>query len=511
MFKTKPIYFCFILFISALKLSAQSEIAVHKKFTYPDGTVSAEGYMLDGKPEGYWKNYYPNGILKSEGNRKNFELDSIWKFYDEKGFLQKTISYLYGMKNGYYETYQMVEKADTSYPALVSKELYLNDQKEGITYLYEIDGSLKQSIPYKSGQKEGRGFRYGSDGKPNRIDTYRNNILFSSESINRFDKNGAKSGTWKEFFDDGSIKIEQNYVEGKLNGYQRVYANSGQIEKVSVFQNDSVIETDSTELAFAEPVETVLFYADSSLKFRGLFRDSVPVGIHRFYNRQGEIDSACIYSDFGDLLEIGIVDENGRRQGNFKEFFPSGTVKAEGSYTNNLRNGKWIFYTQDQKISQAGIFKDGKFHGPWKWFYADGSTRRYEEYASGTEHGKVKEYDSTGTLILNGVYNSGLREGKWLIIEGDSRQVGEYRYGLKIGEWKHFYFPSGQLQFKGEFRSGKPYGKHTYYYEKGKPEHFEFYKNGKAHKAWTYFNKDSSVKFIIYYKRGREVRIETPK
>lgn len=497
--------------MTVTSFSVQSQEPEYKKFTYPDGTVSAEGIMRDGKPDGYWKNYYPNGILKSEGNRKNFELDSNWKFYDERGYLQKSISYLYGFKNGYYETYQLVEKFDTAYPALISKELYLNDRKEGTAYLYEIDGSLKQTIPYREGRKEGRGFRFDANGNPVRIDTYRNNVLFSSESINRFDKNGAKTGVWKEFYDDGRIKLEQNYVEGKLNGYQRVYSNSGQLEKAHIFQSDSIIETDSSNFAFAEPEETKLFYADSTLKFRGLFRDSLPIGIHRFYSQQGKIDSACVFSDSGSLLETGIIDENGNRQGSFTEFNENGTVKATGSYLNNLREGKWLFYSADENLLQAGMYKDGKFNGPWKWFYPDGSTHRYEEYASGIEHGKVKEYDSVGTLILKGVYNSGLREGKWLIIEGDSRQLGEYRYGLKIGEWKHFYFPSGKLQFKGEFKAGKPYGKHSYFYEKGNPERFEFYKNGKAHKAWTYYQKDGSVKFIIYYKRGIEQRIETPK
>ena len=55
---------------------------VYTQFKHANGNVSSEGYLLNGKPEGYWKNYFETGTLKSEGSRKNFKLDGSWKFYD---------------------------------------------------------------------------------------------------------------------------------------------------------------------------------------------------------------------------------------------------------------------------------------------------------------------------------------------------------------------------------------------------------------------------------------------
>ena len=71
------------------------------RYYYPDGTVSSEGYLVNGQPDGYWKSYYPNGTLKSVGKRTNFQLDSVWCFFDEQGNLQKEISYLDNHKNGF--------------------------------------------------------------------------------------------------------------------------------------------------------------------------------------------------------------------------------------------------------------------------------------------------------------------------------------------------------------------------------------------------------------------------
>ena len=58
-------------------LSAQVGDGFHQYF-YPDGKVSSEGILVDGKPEGHWKTFYETGVLKSEGNRVDFQLDSTW-------------------------------------------------------------------------------------------------------------------------------------------------------------------------------------------------------------------------------------------------------------------------------------------------------------------------------------------------------------------------------------------------------------------------------------------------
>ena len=81
-------------------------------FYHPNGIKSSEGYMLNGKPEGYWKTYSEDGVLISEGNRKNYLLDSLWKFYDENGELKMEINYREGKKNGMRTTYREREKIE---------------------------------------------------------------------------------------------------------------------------------------------------------------------------------------------------------------------------------------------------------------------------------------------------------------------------------------------------------------------------------------------------------------
>ena len=45
----------------------------YTKLKYPNGSLSSEGTIKEGKPDGFWISYYVTGIKKSEGLRKYFE------------------------------------------------------------------------------------------------------------------------------------------------------------------------------------------------------------------------------------------------------------------------------------------------------------------------------------------------------------------------------------------------------------------------------------------------------
>ena len=121
-----------LLFVSLVSLSQNNHDEEFIKYYYPNGKLSAEGYIRDGKPDGYWKNYYEDGKLKSEGNRRYFELDSIWNFYYPNGQLSNSIYYRKDKKNGYSYDYKFYFDEDSvQHHYLYSKELYINGLREG--------------------------------------------------------------------------------------------------------------------------------------------------------------------------------------------------------------------------------------------------------------------------------------------------------------------------------------------------------------------------------------------
>ena len=48
--------------------SAVAQDTIQVQYRYADGTISSEGQLVNGVPEGYWISFYPEGTRKSEGN-----------------------------------------------------------------------------------------------------------------------------------------------------------------------------------------------------------------------------------------------------------------------------------------------------------------------------------------------------------------------------------------------------------------------------------------------------------
>jgi ferredoxin-thioredoxin reductase catalytic subunit len=63
---------------------------------------------------------------------------------------------MYGKKNGYLLTYDYNNLINgTGKGILISKELYIDDKKEGKSFYYYNDGKIKSEVSYLGGKKQG--------------------------------------------------------------------------------------------------------------------------------------------------------------------------------------------------------------------------------------------------------------------------------------------------------------------------------------------------------------------
>jgi len=83
-------------------------------------------------------------------------LDSIWKFYSEKGKITKSIAYKEGKKNGYTFVFDTAQKP-------VSREIFVNDIKQGVTKYFYPSGKTKQTLPYINGKPDGIAYELSED------------------------------------------------------------------------------------------------------------------------------------------------------------------------------------------------------------------------------------------------------------------------------------------------------------------------------------------------------------
>ena len=503
--------FLFFVLISVV-LAAQENADIkdgYHVFKYPNGSVSSEGLIKNGKPDGFWKSYYVTGVKKSEGKRTNYLLDSIWVFFDQAGDTTEKINYLLGKKNGWYYKYHK----DPSKGAYVwSKELFAGDKKEGTAYVYFPDGKIQQTFIYNGGKKEGLSKEYDREGNIITLLEYNNDFLVSRERINRIDSKGLKQGEWKEFYPNGNIKSEKSFKDDLMHGYYKEYDNRGKLVLTMLYENGSIVKSSVED---APDIEIVNKHdSEGKLIYSGPYRNNIPVGIHRDYGKDGKVINAYIYNDNGLLLSEGIVDEAGNRNGKWKDLYPDGTIQAEGQFADNRRAGAWKFYNKAGKVEQTGSFNRGQPDGLWKWYYENGQLLKEEEYFQGRRDGTSSEYSETGEVITAGQYLDGERNDEWKYKSGDYTEEGKYITGLRDGTWKAYY-PDGRLKFKGSFIQGNPDGEHRYYFESGKVKEEQHFEMGIRQKTWRKYDEEGNVILVIVYKDDVEtgingVRIKLP-
>jgi antitoxin component YwqK of YwqJK toxin-antitoxin module len=226
----KFLFLALMVFISTVCLWSQTDTNQnpngYNKFYYPNGKLSSEGPMRDGKPDGYWKTYHTNGNIKSEGNRKDFQLDSTWKFYNDKGKITYEYTYKAGKKTGPVRTYN-------SEGWLESEDSYVNNIKDGTCITFYKNAAQQKVTKFIEGREEGVAYEYDSTGTIITIIEYKAGFIKSLERINRTDASGKKQGLWKDFWPNGKVKTEVRYLDDLKHGYFKEFNEVGNLVNIT--------------------------------------------------------------------------------------------------------------------------------------------------------------------------------------------------------------------------------------------------------------------------------------
>jgi len=506
----KALLVIFAMILSSALANAQNQIVAngYNKFLYPDGSISSEGTLRDGKPDGFWKTYYPNGKLKSAGKRTNFLLDSTWIFLDERGDTSSLVNYMFDKKNGYCFVYESF--TDSMHHNVVkAKELYREDKRQGYAFYYK-KGLLDTEIPFKDDRKHGEGYQYDKNGTIVAILTYKYNDLVDRTIINRIDENGLKQGVFRTFYPDKKTKTECYYKDGKLNGYFREFDNRGKELSATRYINGEIQQENKNQLAADNSSAKVKieYNENGTIKKSGAYKDDKPVGVHRTYNADGKINGGQLYDDNGVKVADGVTDGRGREQGKWTIYDSTGAVRAKGQYKNGKREGQWYFYFPSGKTEQEGVYKDGNPEGKWLWYFADGKIRREESFLKGKEDGIYYELNATGDTLNVGEYIEGDKIGTWKYITGDALVVENYKDGIQHGDYIVYNLPEKTVRTQSKYLNGNLHGKFVEYYSDGKVYREGTYMGGKQNGAWKIYTEEGLVETTIEYTQGEISKVD---
>ena len=466
----------------------------YQSFTYPSGQVSSEGMLRDGRPDGMWKTYYESGQLKSVGKRTDFLLDSTWMFFKENGDTSLIVNYRKDLKNGPRFTFSETE---------VMMEPFVNDVKQGEGKRMDRRRHVLQTIQFINGLEEGISPVFDTTGLLREIVNYRKGFVMTREALNRYDREGKKHGYWKTFYDDWTVHTECYYRHGLRDGFYKEYDEKGNLKKITKFVNDveQVLESDQKPLVVQHE-----YYPNGKVRREASFRDGKREGVWRDFDEDGNVIKSQTYKK-GVLVGEGIVDTDGKRRGEYKEFYPDSTLRAEGLFIGGERSGAWKFYYHNGQLQEIGSYKEGQPDGAWTWYYDNGQKQIEEQFYKGQPNGPYKEYDAKGNIMVSGTYFDGMKNGKWTEQIGDMRSEGEYRNDKQVGEWVSYY-DNDKMAFKGKFNVGYPDGEHFFYYENGKLREIQNYKAGVKHGDWKKYLDTGELYFTITYDQGKEVKYD---
>ncbi len=277
----------------------------------------------------------------------------------------------------------------------------------------------------------------------------------------------------REYFytDDGDLKGERSYREGKLvavDGFQATEVTEstwpdGSQRKVAVYitKDNQEVLFESVELAkdgqplmFEVPGEEYerwfTYHPDGSLESEVEFRGGKKSGFQRFFDAEG-------------ALLVSYQYLHGKLHGTCTEFYPNGENKFTETWKDSLLiSGS--YFKPDAGLSSVIVEGEGEK----TIYYDEGSKQSTAEYRNGVRNGYFTIWNTKGVKISSMHFVEGSLSGRSRTWDekGIRKSISEYKRGRKHGRFI-FYGSSGIRKFEVNYVNGVKHGLYRTYNSAG--------------------------------------------
>ena len=97
--------------------------------------------------------------------------------------------------------------------------------------------------------------------------------------------------------------------------------------------------------------------------------------------------------------------------GHIESYHPNGQLKIIGDLLNGKKVGNWIEYYLSGIKKSEGQFADGKKDGPWVYYFLNANIKEKQFFIDGYKDGLWEKFDVHGTVVQTESYQN----GKWII------------------------------------------------------------------------------------------------
>jgi antitoxin component YwqK of YwqJK toxin-antitoxin module len=337
-------------------------------------------------------------------------------------------------------------------------------------------------------------------------------------------KNGKPEGLWKSYYVTGVKKSEGKRTNFLLDSIWIFYDQTGDTtEKISYlfgkkngyycrYKKDAAegLYLYSKELFSGDKKEGTgyFYFPDGKVLQTISYNAGKKEGLSKEYDKYGNIITLLEYNK--DFLvnreKINRTDNNGLKQGGWKDFYPNGSIKSEKTFKDDLLHGYYKEYDTRGNLVLTMLYDNGSivksrvedepdieivekrdndgritYRGPYRNKIPVGVHREFGK------DGKVINtfmYNDNGLLLSEGIVDeAGNRNGKWKDVfpDGKVQAEGMYTDNRRTGLWK-FYNNSEMVEQTGYYNNGRPDGIWKWYYSNGallrEEEYFQGQRDG---------------------------------
>ncbi len=456
------VVFCCVSFLTSIK--AQSKIVIENKLQ------KIENELCLGKKRytGWVATYHQNGKLKScyqvkkgliEGKMIEFWIfkqDSLRRFRDTIEI--NNLSVILEPENN--------EKTQISYNPIKRKEYLQNNFiKNGLGIAYDSLGNKFGEGNYKDNTQNGFWTYYNKGGK----------IMAKGEYVNGNETDLGNSGIpkngrinlWSFYFENGNLKEESNYKEGKLNGPRKLYYENGNLKEESNYSDNKL-----QGLAIG-------YFNNGTKSFEENYVDGILNGLKKTYYQDGKLERELNYI-------------NDKLQGLSIRYFNNGNKSIEENYVDGILNGLKKTYYKDGKLEKEQNYINGKLQGLSMGYFNNGNKSFEEKYENDILLSN-KTYYETGNLSKEENFNNGKPNGQHNVyFENGKIKEEKYYVDDKLNGVSKLYNENGNIKVISNFKNNKLNGIIK-----------AFDENGKLSSETTVVNGTLHGPSIIYYPNGK--------
>ena len=331
----------------------------------------------------------------------------------------------------------------------------------------------------------------------------------------------------RDYYENGQLKLERNYEDGKLHGLSKEYFENGQLKFIHNQKNGEyhgllkgyyIDGKLKYEFNYKNDKKDGLckdYYETGQLKFEGNYKEGNFHGLCKDYYETGQLKFECNYKE-GKLhglckrfYETGQLEhednyKEGKPHGLCKGYYENGQLKLENNYKEDKRNGLCKKYYEDGQLRFEGNFKEDKFDGLCKEYYETGQLDLEYNYKEGKLHGLCKSYYENGQLEHEGNCKEDKKHGlcKEYYENGQLKNEINYKEDKRNGLSKEYY-ETGQLELEHNYKEDKLDGLCKDYYESGQLK-LEFNcKEGKLDGLFKRYYEDGQLELEYNYKEDK--------